>query len=222
MRPDVGTQAQFKKKKPPKTYRYDSSLSPALDWDGQNSAREQGETLIQKILEAQKLEDAKDAAAKLKALSQPFLNWAGKAERLSFDVPTLPLFIHERLSTKAIIEPLAGHKKDQQQSLYELFGDPQHSITDQVLKAYEYQDDWTNRMILGDSLVVMNSLLHYEGLGGQVQMIYMDPPYDVKFRSNFQPFVRKRDVSHNNDEDMARKPEMVQAYRDTWELGLHS
>ncbi len=77
-------------------------------------------------------------------------------------------------------------------------------------------------MILGDSLVVMNSLLHYEGLGGQVQMIYMDPPYGVRFGSNFQPFVRRRDVSHNDDEDMTREPEMVQAYRDTWELGLHS
>ncbi|CUQ68285.1 site-specific DNA-methyltransferase [Candidatus Nitrospira inopinata] len=222
MRPEVGTQAQFKKQKPPKTYRYDSSLSPALDWDGKNPAREQGEALIRQILEAQTLEEAKAAASKLKSLSKPFLNWAGKAERLSFDVPTLPLFIHERLSTKAIIETLDEHKRDQQQTMYDLFGDPQHSITDQVLKAYEYQDNWTNRMILGDSLVVMNSLLHYEGLGGQVQMIYMDPPYGVKFGSNFQPFVRKRDVSHNDDEDMTREPEMVQAYRDTWELGLHS
>ena len=91
-----------------------------------------------------------------------------------------------------------------------------------MLKAYEYRDKWVNRMILGDSLVVMNSLLHYEGLGGQVQMIYIDPPYGVKFGSNFQPFVRKRDVSHNDDEDMTREPEMVKAYRDTWELGLHS
>jgi len=68
----------------------------------------------------------------------------------------------------------------------------------------------------------MNSLLHYEGLGGQVQMIYIDPPYGVKFGSNFQPFVRNRDVKHNDDEDMTREPEMVKAYRDTWELGLHS
>ena len=222
MRPEVGTQAQFKKKKPPKTYRYDSSLSPALDWDAKNPAREQGEALIRKVLDAKTLEEAKAAASKLKSLSKPFLSWAGKAERLSFDVPTLPLFIHERLSTKAIIETLAGHKTDKQEDMFALFGDPQHSITDQVLKAYEYQDNWTNRMVLGDSLVVMNSLLHYEGLGGQVQMIYMDPPYGVKFGSNFQPFVRKRDVSHNDDEDMTREPEMVQAYRDTWELGLHS
>jgi len=222
MRPEVGTQAQFKKKKPPKTYRYDSSISPALDWDAKNPTREQGETLIKQVLDAKSLEEAKAAASKLKGLSKPFLNWAGKAERLSFDVPTLPLFIHERLSTKAIIETLGGHKADKQEDMFSLFGDPQHSITDQVLKAYEYQDNWVNRMVLGDSLVVMNSLLHYEGLGGQVQMIYMDPPYGVKFGSNFQPFVRKRDVSHNDDEDMTREPEMVQAYRDTWELGLHS
>jgi adenine-specific DNA-methyltransferase len=77
-------------------------------------------------------------------------------------------------------------------------------------------------MILGDSLVTMNSLLQYEGMGGKVQMIYIDPPYGVKFGSNFQPFVRKRDVKHNDDEDFTREPEMVQAYRDTWELGLHS
>jgi adenine-specific DNA-methyltransferase len=70
--------------------------------------------------------------------------------------------------------------------------------------------------------VVMNSLLEYEGMGGQVQMIYIDPPYGVKFGSNFQPFIRKRDVKHNDDGDMTREPEMVQAYRDTWELGLHS
>jgi adenine-specific DNA-methyltransferase len=221
MRPDVGTQAQFKKKKPPVTYHYDSSLSPALEWDGQNSTREQGEALIREAMAAGSLENAKAALAKLKAMSQPFLKWAGKAERLSFEVPTLPLFVHERLSTKAILETLKGHKRDQTEQ-YALFGDPQHSIADQVLRAYEHRDKWVNRMILGDSLVVMNSLLHYEGLGGQVQMIYMDPPYGVKFGSNFQPFVRKRDVSHNDDEDMTREPEMVKAYRDTWELGLHS
>lgn len=243
LRPDVGTQAQFRKKKPPATYRYDSSLSPVLEWDGQNSARERGEELIARILNAAafetrdgelkdpearvkvleaELEKVKAAGQELRSLSRPFLNWAGKAERLSFDVPTLPLFVHERLSTKAIIETLVGHRKDRQLDLFSLFGDPQHSVADQVLRAYEYKDEWVNRMILGDSLVVMNSLLEYEGLGGQVQMIYMDPPYGVKFGSNFQPFVRKRDVKHNEDADMTREPEMVKAYRDTWEMGLHS
>lgn len=222
MRPEVGTQAQFRKKKPPVTYRYDSSLSPELDWDGQNPAREEGEALIRSILDASDLDAAKNAARELKSLSKPFLNWAGKAERLSFDVPTLPLFVHERLSTKAIVETLAGHKTDKQADMFDLFGDPHHSVTDQVLRAYEHADKWVNRLILGDSLVAMNSLLRYERLGGQVQMIYIDPPYGVKFGSNFQPFVRKRDVSHGDDADLTREPEMVKAYRDTWELGLHS
>lgn len=221
LRPEVGTQSEFKKKKPPKSYRYDSSLSPVLDWDGQNSAREQGEALIAEILRAETIEDARAAAERLRRLGAPFLNWAGKAERLSFDVPTLPLFVHERLSTKAILETLKGHTRNQQQEL-DLFADPKRSIADQLLRAYEYRDRWVNRMILGDSLVVMNSLLDYEGLGGKVQMIYIDPPYGVRFGSNFQPFVRKRDVEHNDDDDMTREPEMVQAYRDTWELGLHS
>jgi adenine-specific DNA-methyltransferase len=244
LRPEVGTQAQFRKKKPPVTYRYDSSLSPALEWDGQNAARELGEWLLALVSEAAALEaphrlphprefrgaDGKvlatvtglqDAVDQLRRLGKPFLNWAGKAERLSFDVPTLPLFVHERLSTKAIVETLTGHLKNKQLGL-DLFGDPQHTITDQVLGAYEHKDKWVNRLVLGDSLVVMNSLLHYEGLGGQVQMIYMDPPYGIKFGSNFQPFVRKREVTHNDDVDMTREPEMVKAYRDTWELGLHS
>lgn len=240
LRPDVGTQPQFRKKKPPQKYRYDSSLSPTLDWDSQNSARELGEWLLALIEEAASLppphafdqprrwqggdleiRDLNEAVEQLKRITRPFLNWSGKAERLSFDVPTLPLFVHERLSTKAIIETLVGHKRVKDSQL-ELFGDPQHSITDQVLKPYEFEHQWTNRMILGDSLVVMNSLLHYENLAGQVQMIYMDPPYGVRFGSNFQPFVRKRDVKHGDDEDMTREPETVQAYRDTWELGLHS
>jgi adenine-specific DNA-methyltransferase len=222
LRPEVGTQAQFKKKKPPKTYKYDSSLSPAFEWDGQNPAREQAEAHIREIDETENLDEAKAAAAKLKALGQPFLNWAGKAERLSFDVPTLPLFVHERLSTKAILETLKSHERDKQADMFDLFGDPRHPIADQVLKAYEYRDDWVNRLILGDSLVVMNSLLEYEGIGGQVQMIYVDPPYGVRYGTNFQPFVRKRPSDRNDDEDLTREPEMVRAYRDTWELGLHS
>ncbi len=216
-----------------------------MDFDGQNPARALGEWLLVRIQEAaalpaphlfkapQEFKTAdgrvecsvaglQDAVQRLAAIEKPFLDWAGKAERLSFDVPTLPLFIHERLSTKAIIETLKGHKTDKQEMLFDLFGDPDHSIYDQVLRAYEHRDKWVNRMILGDSLVVMNSLLRYESLGGQVQMIYIDPPYGVSYGSNFQPFVRRRSVAHNDDDDMTREPEMVQAYRDTWELGLHS
>ena len=236
LRPEVGTQPQFRKRKQPQKYRYDDSLSPAMDWDGQNPGREVGEWLLSRIEEAARLDaphrfaalrkcgdvvigGLDDALAALKTLSAAFLNWAGKAERLSFDVPTLPLFVHERLSTKAILESLKAHERDRQMEL-QLFGDPQLSLAQQ-LEAYEHTGGWVNRLILGDSLVVANSLLNYEGLGGQVQMIYMDPPYAVKYGSNFQPFVRKREVK-DNDASMTREPEMVEAYRDTWELGLHS
>jgi len=200
LRPDVGVQAQFRKKKPPKTYRYDSSLSPALEWDEQ-PARGQGEALLARILEAGSLDEAKAAAEQLRAMSGPFLNWAGKAERQAFDVPTLPLFVHERLSTKAILETVQRHTRDKQVA-FDLFGDPKRDLADHVLCAYEHRDRWVNRMILGDSLVVMNSLLEYEGMGGQVQMIYVDPPYGVKFGSNFQLFVRKRDVKQLSVDDI--------------------
>jgi adenine-specific DNA-methyltransferase len=271
MRPEVGTQAQFKKRKPPKEYRYDASLSPALEWD-ERPAREEGERYLRQIQEAgsfgplkdavealraaigtaktggekarqdaerraleilratpvdaveealRRLGRAEEAARKLAAMSRPFLDWAGKAERLSFDVPTLPLFVHERLGTQAILETLKGHALDKQTG-FQFFGDPQHPIRDQMFEMYEHRTDWVNRMILGDSLVVMSSLLAYEGMGGQVQMIYMDPPYGISFGSNFQPFVRKREVKHGDDLEMTREPEVVQAYRDTWELGLHS
>ncbi|MDA8314485.1 MAG: DNA methyltransferase, partial [Actinomycetota bacterium] len=92
----------------------------------------------------------------------------------------------------------------------------------QQLEAYEHTGGWVNRLILGDSLVVMNSLLEYEGLGGQAQMIYVDPPYAVNYKSNFQPFVRKTQVKDGDDASLTREPEMVRAYRDTWSLGLHS
>jgi adenine-specific DNA-methyltransferase len=155
----------------------------------------------------------------LKSISKPFLNWAGKAERHQITVPSVPLFVHERHSTKGILDGIR-HRKARGATL-DLFGDPQMDIREN-LEAYEHKGPWQNRMILGDSLSVMNSLAEYEGLGGQVQMIYIDPPYGVKFGSNFQPFVRKRDVKHGSDAEMTREPEMVKAYRDTWELGTHS
>lgn len=151
----------------------------------------------------------------------PSLQWAGKDEHSEFTVPTLPLFVHERLSTKAIISTLTDHRRTETPEMGSLFGDPRHSLANQ-LKSYEHKDKWSNRMILGDSLVIMNSLLEYESMAGKVQMIYMDPPYGVKYNSNFQPFVRTKEVKHGEDDSFSREPEMVQAYRDTWELGIHS
>jgi adenine-specific DNA-methyltransferase len=236
-RPDVGVQDQFQAKKPPRTYRYDSSLDPALSWDEQRE-RDLGEWLLGLIERAAKdgwervfaeaqewkgggirVTSTADAVRVLKEISKPFLNWAGKAERHQINVPTVPLFVHERHSTKAILDGIR-HRKARGLSL-DLFGDPNMDIRDQ-LEAYEHKGPWQNRMILGDSLQVMNSMLEYEGIGAQVQTIYMDPPYGVRFGSNFQPFVRKRDVKDGADSDLTREPEMVKAYRDTWELGLHS
>ena len=243
-RPAIGAAPRFKAKKPPTIYRFDSSLSPALDWDT-NPSREVAAFLMACIEDAAALPaphtfpaprtlrgadngilvevtGLSDAVEHLRRLQTPFLNWSGKAERLSIDVPTLPLFVHERLSTTAIVETLTAHRrKVPQADMFAMFADPQRPMAEQV-RAYEHRDQWVNRMILGDSLVVMNSLLRFEGLGGQVQCMFIDPPYGVKFGSNFQPFVRKRDVAHGDDADMTREPEMVQAYRDTWQLGLHS
>jgi adenine-specific DNA-methyltransferase len=87
---------------------------------------------------------------------------------------------------------------------------------------YKHERGWANRLIAGDSLLVMNSLLQKESMAGQVQMIYIDPPYGIKYGSNFQPFVDKRDVKDRKDEDLTQEPEMVKAFRDTWELGIHS
>ncbi len=161
------------------------------------------------------------AADELAAMSKAFLNWSGKDGGPQLSVPTLPLFVHERLSTQAVLESVRGMKRTKVQAL-SLFADEGLDIDDRIFGAYEHAAPWTNRLILRDSLAVMNSLLEYEGLGGKVQMIYIDPPYGVKFGSNFQPFVRKREVKHGDDGDLTREPEMVQAYRDTWELGLHS
>lgn len=237
LRPDVGVEAQFSHRKPPKSYRYDSSLAPELAWD-ENGERPFAEWLLNLVAEAAEKGEAtvfaepqvwqgtderftslSQCAARLRSLTKPFLNWAGKAERQQITVPTLPLFVHERHSTQAILETLKSHKARGQ--TLDLFGDLELDIADR-LDAYEHKGPWTNRLILGDSLQVMNSLLEYEGMGGQVQMIYFDPPYGVKFGSNFQPFVRKTSVKHGSDDEMIREPEMVKAYRDTWELGLHS
>jgi adenine-specific DNA-methyltransferase len=88
---------------------------------------------------------------------------------------------------------------------------------------YKHRHDWSNRLIAGDSLLVMNSLIEKEGMAGQVQMVFMDPPYGIKYKSNFQPFTNKRDISDTDrDEDLTQEPEMIKAFRDTWELGINS
>jgi adenine-specific DNA-methyltransferase len=146
---------------------------------------------------------------------EPWLEWAGKREKKSFEIEPVALHIHERISTQAILKVAA--RENVQRSL---FADPQQEYREAV-QFYQHDVDWSNRMILGDSLQVMASLARREDLAGKVQMIYMDPPYGIKFASNFQPEIGKRDVK-DKETDLTREPEMVKAYRDTWTLGVHS
>ena len=151
----------------------------------------------------------------------PYLSWAGKAEHTSFDVPTVSLHVHERIDPRTIIE--AARKRDEVEPQMSLFQAPEENppLRD-AIEFYKHRHNWSNRLIAGDSLLVMNSLLEKEGLGGQVQMVFIDPPYGIRYGSNFQPFVNKRDVKDGKDEDLTQEPETIRAFRDTWELGIHS
>ena len=151
----------------------------------------------------------------------PELSWAGKTEHTSFQVPTVSLHVHERIDPRTIVEAVRRRNGDSS-SQHSLFEDPKENPPiRQAIDFYRHRHDWTNRLIAGDSLLVMNSLLEKEGWGGKVQMVYMDPPYGIRYGSNFQPFANKPDVS-DTDRDLTREPEMIRAFRDTWELGIHS
>jgi len=151
----------------------------------------------------------------------PQLVWAGKAEHTSFEVPTVSLHVHERIEPRTIIE--AVKKRNGPQYQPGLFDSLEENppIRD-AIQFYKHAHNWSNRLIAGDSLLVMNSLLEKEGLAGQVQTVYIDPPYGITYGSNFQPFVNKRDVKDGKDEDLTAEPEQIRAFRDTWELGIHS
>lgn len=146
----------------------------------------------------------------------PQLVWAGKAERPDFEVEAPSIHVHERLSTEAIIS--AVKREPAQPSLFE---DPELDRS-KAIEFYAHEMDWVNRLILGDSLVVMTSLLEKERIGGQVQMVYFDPPYGINFNSNFQARISRRSPKETSDDALTREPEQVQAYRDTWQLGVHS
>lgn len=152
----------------------------------------------------------------------PQLVWAGKAEHTSFEVPTVSLHVHERIDPRTIVEAVRkrnGEGKRQQA----LFAMPEENPPlRQAIEFYKHPHGWSNRLVAGDSLLVMNSLLEKEGMAGKVQMVYIDPPYGIKYGSNFQPFVNRRDVKDGKDEDLTGEPEQVRAFRDTWELGIHS
>ncbi|NEU09231.1 site-specific DNA-methyltransferase [Flavihumibacter sp. R14] len=148
----------------------------------------------------------------------PQLQWAGKAEHTSFDVPTVSLHVHERIDPRRIIETVK--KEEEAPTQMSLFEEQKKPLRE-AIEFYKHKENWSNRLIAGDSLLVMNSLLEKEGMGGKVQMVFFDPPYGISYKSNFQAFVNKRDVKEK-DEDLTSEPEMLKAFRDTWELGIHS
>jgi len=149
----------------------------------------------------------------------PQLQWAGKTEHTSFEIDTVSLHIHERISAQAILR--AVRRTERAAAQLELFAKPELPPSKEV-DFYSHDVGWSNRLVLGDSLVVMNSLLERESMAGQVQCAYIDPPYGVRFNSNFQPSLSRRNVKDRDDASLTREPEQVQAYRDTWELGVHS
>jgi len=151
----------------------------------------------------------------------PQLQWAGKTEHTSFEIPTVSLHVHERIDPRSIIDVVRKIREDDAQLSF--FGQlDENPPLREAIKFYQHAHGWSNRLVAGDSLLVMNSLLEKEGMAAKVQMVYIDPPYGIRYGSNFQPFVNKRDVKDGKDDDLTSEPEQILAFRDTWELGIHS
>ena len=158
----------------------------------------------------------------------PQLVWRGKDEQDWSDlvVQAPPLFIQEKVHPKVLVDDLLRRTASDEQKTdveIDLFSDfnglPDEAISTEF---YQHEANWSNRMILGDSLQVMASLAEREGLRGKVQCIYIDPPYGIKFNSNFQWSTTSRDVKDGKAEHITREPEQVKAFRDTWRDGIHS
>lgn len=199
---------------PKQEYAYNPHLPPTLRSDPNGDVDELHELLRKAQHQTLEPEEAEKIANALKH-HEPWLEWAGKQEAKSFTVDPVALHKHEHVSAKAILKVAARENVQR-----ELFADPQQTY-DRALEFYKHDVDWANRLILGDSLMVMSSLAHREDLSGKVQMIYIDPPYGIKFSSNFQPTVFHRDVK-DRDQDLTREAEQIKAYRDTWTLGVHT
>jgi len=157
----------------------------------------------------------------------PQLVWKGKDEqdREPLEVDIVPIYIQEVIEPRVIIDAVQSRKRTKPETsgfLPGFFDDFDAMDFDRKIEFYQHDQKWANRMILGNSLHVMTSLAEKEGLKGKVQMIYIDPPYGIKFGSNWQVSTRKRDVKDGKVEDATRQPEQVRAFRDTWKLGIHS
>lgn len=167
--------------------------------------------------------DLKPCKYKYSPHLDPSLNWTCKDENKELEVPTVSLHLHERIDSMTIIEKVLKKETHVQETLTPHFEmDENNPPLRKAIQFYKHSNDWSNRFIAGDSLLVMNSLLKKEDLAGKVQMIYVDPPYGIKYGSNFQPFINKKEVKDRSDDDLAYMPETIRAFRDTWELGIHS
>lgn len=145
----------------------------------------------------------------------PILLFNGREESDRIEVDTVELHTHESIHPSVVLDPVTRKKS----VLDDFFGDTRPH--NEAVEFYQHEDGWTNRMIAGDSLLVMNSLLEKEGKAGNVQMIYFDPPYGIKYNSNFQPCVFETNVKDGAD-SIEMRPEPIKAFRDTWEKGVHS
>ena len=213
--PPAGIAARGKINEPPKVeYAYNPHRPPRLRFD-ENGDADRLPELLQKAKNQVLSEEEVNLLTEALQQHEPWLEWSGKQETQSFTVDPVALHIHERVSAKAIMK-IAARENVQRN----LFADPQLAYNEAV-QFYQHDVEWANRLILGDSLTVMSSLAHREDLGGKVQTIYFDPPYGIKFASNFQPTVFQRNVTDRTT-DLTREPEQIQAYRDTWHLGVHS
>ena len=159
----------------------------------------------------------------------PQLVWRGKDMQDWSDlvVQAPPLYIQEKVHPKVLIDDLRRQTEEQKKAgvpqQFDMFADFNGLPKDaDKTEFYQHDANWTNRMILGDSLQVMASLAEREGLRGKVQCIYIDPPYGIKFNSNFQWSTTSRDVKDGNTDHITREPEQVKAFRDTWRDGVHS
>ena len=154
----------------------------------------------------------------------PQLVWKGKDEQDRHDlaVPAVPIYIQEQIEPRAIIEDLRAQTAAGRDAQLDLFADFDGIPFEERVEFYRHPMHWTNRLILGDSLQVMASLADKEGLNGQVQCIYLDPPYGIRFGSNWQVSTRSKQVTDGKAEDATRQPEQVRAFRDTWKNGINS
>lgn len=213
--PDAGVTSGEMPKAKRSNYAYNPHLDPVLRFDPKGLA-DRVLSIVGKVEQGISINDEEKRILRsvARAYEKPWLEWAGKREDEGgdFSIDDVILHIHERISPQAIINAVRRDEEHQA----DLFAKPS-SERESDLQFYRHTMGWTNRLVLGDSLQVMNSLVSKEGMRGKVQMIYMDPPYGINYSSNWQNTTGSFIVK-----DLSSELEAIKAYRDTWKLGVHS